>query len=248
MIKTVLFLSFMSALWPAKVYINRGPKETRDKIAIIDSGIIINEETVKYMCRGPHYDLTYKGLTDIIEHGTNIAGIIAKKIDVEKQCLLIIKYHLSYEEERGFKGNLDREVEALKIALHEKVRIVNFSSGGTELEVREQEMIRKLLDKNIYFITAAGNEGSDLDAHCDYYPACYNFKSPYFKIVGNGYYQDMTFNGQPIKALINLNNSNVGGLITDWRIGKDIEGFGIKLSGTSQSTAIKTSEIVKEMK
>jgi len=203
--------------------------EKRVKIAVIDTGIDFNEYTKPYLCKGAHYDLTEEGIHDKIRHGTNIAGLIAKSMNPSKSCLLIIKYHTWY-------GSIDRELEALRIIKEDNnIKFVNFSSGGPEFNKSEQDLINDILDKNIYFITSAGNDGNDLSNTCYYYPACYNFNSKYFFVVGNG----LSVNGK-------VSSSNYNGPVKYWMNGMKQLGFGIVMSGTSQSTANMTGKLVKE--
>ncbi len=200
--------------------------ETRVKIAVIDTGIVSNDETKPYLCKGKHYDLTGTGIQDENRHGTNVAGLIAKQINPEKVCLLIIKYY----QPNGY--NLHAEVTALNIAMQQNVKYINFSSGGEEKHWSEREIISKVLERKIYFVAAAGNKNDNLLAECNYYPACYSFASKYFRIVGNGLDPKRRFS-----------YSNYGGPVTDWRDGVRQTGFGITMTGTSQSAAVLTGEI-----
>lgn len=213
--------------YPAPDFYNTKAIEYRNKIAVIDTGIEVNEKTKKYLCYGKHYDITGKGIEDWHGHGTNIAGIIAKQIDTNQFCLLIIKYY-------HFSGSAETEVKGLKIALKEKATHVNFSSGGDRTDFLEKQIIEKLLKHKIYFITASGNWNTKLEkGNCNYYPSCYNFQSQYFRVIGNGVSEDKKHKF-----------SNYGPVVTDWRDGKDVEGFGIIMSGSSQSAAIMTRELV----
>lgn len=200
-------------------------RETRTKIAIIDSGIILNENTKSYLCNGKHYDLTGTGIEDTISHGTNIAGIIVKQINPIKTCIVVIKYF-------DYNGDNSKTAQAFRIAKKERVKFVNYSSSGIGSSLAEKDAIKNLLEKKTYVIVASGNNNQPLlKKSCNYYPACYNFNSKFFKVVGNGE------NGKPQM------DSNYGEQVTDWRDGKDVDGFGIKMSGSSQSTALLTGEM-----
>lgn len=201
--------------------------ETRIKVAVIDTGINPSKELKPFLCTGNHYDVTHTGIEDRIGHGTTVVRLIAERINPKKTCILVLKY---YKED---DGNLNRELEALKIILTEpNIKFVNFSSGGDNPDRREQELIKGLIDKQIYFVTAAGNSGLELKKNpCYYYPACYGyeFNSMFFKVVGNG-----------SKPTERYRSSNYGPVVTDWRDGATDKG-----SGTSFSTAIKTGELAK---
>lgn len=217
----------------AKSYTLNEPTDNRTKIVVIDTGIQNREDIKPYLCTGKHYDLTDTGIEDKHGHGTNIAGIIAKKMNPLTQCLLIIKY-FSTDKADTFQ----REIEALKLVLTiPNVKFVNFSSGGQGGKYEERMAIQNIVEKGIYFVTAAGNDSQNLglDGYCNYYPACYNFLSKFFRVVGNGTSQNK-------KAA----SSNYGGPVTDWRNGMNVDGFGIKMSGTSQSCAVMTSYLVSQ--
>jgi subtilisin family serine protease len=201
-------------------------KETRTKVAVIDTGIKVNKETKRYLCNGNHYDLTGEGIEDKYGHGTNVAGIIAKRINPQKTCILVIKYY----------GSTTYPFltipKAFRIAVKENAKYVNFSAGGPAELNAEKQAIQKLIKNQQHVLVAAGNSSFELTKRdCNYYPACYNFNSEYFRVVGNGK------DGKPHQL------SNYGEKVTDWRNGKDVEGFGIKMSGSSQSTAILTGEM-----
>lgn len=198
----------------------------RQKIAVIDTGIEITEKTKPYLCLDNYYDLTNTGIADKNGHGTNIAGIIAKHIDPKKSCLLIIKY---YTED---SKSVELAIKGFEIAKEQKVAIINFSSGGFGKYENEQKAIQKALENRINIVVAAGNYNKNLRKGCDYYPPCYNFNSKYFHVVGNG-------NSEQTRD----QSSNYGKMVTDWRDGVNIEGFGIYMTGTSQSTAVYSGEL-----
>ncbi|NJO65313.1 MAG: S8 family serine peptidase [Richelia sp. RM2_1_2] len=207
-------------------------EETRIKIAVIDTGIQKTIENTKFFCQTEH-DLTGEGIQDFLGHGTNIAGIIAKYINPKTHCILVIKY---YAKTPSNSTVLDLIIKSFEIAVKEQVKYINLSSGGPGKNDKEHAAIKNALDKNITVVVAAGNENTNLLKDCDYYPACYNFTSNKFKVVGNGKSEkEKTY------------SSNFGTPpITDWKYGVNQNGFGFVMTGTSQSTAIKTGEIVKD--
>lgn len=229
----ILFISFLISI-DTNYYHNRSLKETRTKIAIIDTGIDLNK-AAPFLCNGVHYDLTKEGIGDTFNHGTNIAGIIAKKMDVNKQCLLIVKYYSNITPGLNFL----RTLIAYKLLLKENVSFINYSTSGwgsNILEDMHQEklLLQEIVNNKIYFTTAAGNNETELSkSNCNYFPACYNFNTKYFRVVGNGKSQKER-----------QSMSNYGEIVTDWKNGKNVEGFGISQTGTSQSTAVLTSELI----
>lgn len=227
------FLTNCTGLQPNLDYLKQiatNSHDPREKIVVIDSGIRITDYNKKYLCNDGHYDVTETSLHDYNGHGTNIAGIIARKLNPQTQCIVIIKYFFDTH------GTMTDELQALKIAYQiPNVKVINFSSGGFEPYLKERHLIEKIISNNIYFVTAAGNKSTNLDFICNYFPACYNIKSKYFRVVGNGL-------NQHLKSKY----TNYGSQITDWRIGDNILGFDIVLSGTSQSTAILSSELMNK--
>lgn len=230
LIALILILASVSQAETISLYRLTSNTETRVKVAVIDTGIKNLPEIKPFLCNSTHYDVTNTGIEDTHGHGTNIAGIIAKRIDPTKTCILIIKYF--FDNTSPF--NLENELNALRILLKEEnVGFANFSSGGPAKMDKERELIREILKKGIYFITAAGNNNADLsNGNCFYYPACYNFLSTFFRVVGNGknpeHKNPMTNYGMPI---------------TDWEDGIKQTGFGITMSGTSQAAAMVTGNL-----
>ena len=60
--------------------LNYANAENRVRVAVIDTGID-SELATPYLCKDGNKDFTGKGMKDVSGHGTNIAGIIAKKIN-----------------------------------------------------------------------------------------------------------------------------------------------------------------------
>jgi hypothetical protein len=223
------FYFILLAVFPTQLIF---AQEKRIKIAVIDTGIVFNEQTKPYLCNGDHYDLTGTGLEDTQEHGTNVAGIIAEKINPKTHCLLIIKFH------HPGQNTFSQSLQGFKIAIKENVKYINYSSSGPVESKRsrdkERSIIQTALDRKIYVVTSAGNDDMELSSRaCVIFPACYQFNSPFFRVVGNGWSNETRHE-----------SSNYGTMVTDWRRGVRIKGlFGVKATGTSQSAAILTSEL-----
>ena len=190
---------------------------------IVDTGIRFTKEIKKYLCK-ENYDATGYGIEDKHGHGTHIASIIAKNVNPKKQCLYIIKFY-----HKDSSQNLDYTAAISHAILLKNVKYVNLSLGARYPSTIEKLSIGFLLEKNIHVSVAAGNDRLDLDAKCDVFPACYDFKSKYFHVVGSptGPY------------------SNIGKVVTDWIDGTKVKTWAGTMSGTSQSTAKKTAELIK---
>jgi hypothetical protein len=205
-------------------------KETRQQVVVMDTGIVLDKQSIPYMCTEGHIDLTGTGLVDNLGHGTNVAGLIAKGMDLKKHCLVIIKYYNT--EENPTSGQnvgevLDRAWDHL---LTLNASYVNMSFTGEFYVHKEFKTIRTLLDRGVYVSVAAGNEGKDLTNNCLYYPGCYGFKSKTFFVVSS---LDGTF-------------GNRNGPVNVYEWGVNQKGlFGPTATGTSQATANWTANLLR---
>jgi subtilisin family serine protease len=218
-------------------------------IAVIDTGLSEEYMAKPYICKFGHKDFSGTGLNDRHGHGTHISGLIQqsaisgnvvsaselnKTLDTKANyCQVILKY---YDPTAKFNNNLKNEIDALQYAINIKVDMINFSGGGEEFSKEEQVLIKKALDMGIKIVVAAGNEKSDITKK-PFYPAC---DDPRLTIVGN-----MGRNKQ------RLPSSNYGDKVNTWEVGEDVysslpHGSGV-MTGTSQSTAIKSGKMIHEM-
>ena len=230
----------------------RFPSNTKQiVVAVIDTGLDKELMSKNSICKTGHKDFTGTGLIDNHGHGTHISGIIdqyAKNyiftkgkdfsgIDkvYENYCQIILKY---YDPKGIGSDNLKNTIQAFRWAIDQKVDIINYSGGGTEFSAEEKKMVEEALNKGIKFVAAAGNERSDIDKH-KYYPAMYDKR---IYIVGN-----IVGESRDIAA-----SSNRGKSINTWEIGTNVlsrlpvNQYGY-MTGTSQSTAIKSGKLVREM-
>ncbi len=218
-------------------------EETRQKIAIIDTGINETDLNRSYLCDSDlHKDFTNTGINDTHGHGSHIASIVIKGMDPRKQCLVIIKY---YQPSGNAEDNLENTVSAFLYTKSISAFAVNYSGGGLEPSEKEKQAIMDLLDSHIYVSVAAGNERYNLSKKCQYFPACYEpteEQSPYFFVVTSGVHKNNKIKYHTF--------ANFGGPAKYVRNGKNVTaliGYNLAyMSGTSQSTAIVTQEIVKK--
>ena len=111
-------------------------------------------------------------------HGTHISGIIGATqgngVGVSgvapNVSMMILKF---YDPKRPGFQNLNNTVKAIYYAIENGAHIINYSGGGTSPSPEEKRAIEKAQKKGILFITAAGNEKSNLDLTSHYYPADY---------------------------------------------------------------------------
>lgn len=116
-------------------------------------------------------------VSDSLGHGTHIAGVIAAThntddiFGIAPNAKLI---PLNFMDHEG-SGALGDAILAVQYAVHRGARVMNASWGGAQCSKVFESALRSLEEKNVLFISAAGNVGSDLDVSPEY-PAAYGFK------------------------------------------------------------------------
>jgi subtilisin family serine protease len=192
------------------------------RIAVIDTGISPEAyKEINHCNKNLDKSFADEPLYDYNGHGTNIVGLIQKNAGNIKHCFIIIKVW-------GIKRSVTNDVylSGLDYASKLDVDIINLSGGGYGFNQLEKNIIKKYLNKGRILINASGNDARHLSKDkCDWYPGCYDNR---IIVVGN-------------KA----ESSNYGPRINMYLNGNNQEGFGITLSGSSQSAAIFTGMAVK---
>ena len=232
--------------------ISKGNKDTI--VAIIDTGIDTNHidlknnlwvnEAEKNGVRGVDDD--QNGFVDDIHgwnfadhssnvmdyhgHGTHVAGIIGGQ---GKFCrpgiapnvsLMILKYY----SERS-SSNLENTIRSIKYAVDNGAHIINFSGGGSQPNKKEKIAIQNAFQKNILFVTAAGNQGNNIDQR-HYYPASYDL--PNILSVGSSDKKDShsNFSNRGEAVQVHAPGTKIYSTLPNGRCGF--------LTGTSQATPI----------
>lgn len=117
-------------------------------------------------------------------HGTHVSGIIAAQhSDTKAGAASYVQglapkskiLPLKFLDSDG-SGSLSDAVSAIDYAVARGAKTINASWGGTACSATLQARIRDLIDKNIMFVAAAGNDGIDL-AEQSRYPASFSFLS-----------------------------------------------------------------------
>lgn len=215
------------------------------RIAIVDSGFGYEGRGKEAnLCLDGHKDFSkgqvfyvvngIKVPLDLDDHGTNITGIIegyARNANAN-YCIVVLKY---YNRGSGSYNNLTATINAFNYAREIGADYINYSSGGEWPDKDEELAVRKFLNGGGTMVVAAGNEGRNLDLPWNsYYPAQYDKRI----IVVGMLNKDGT----------NSKYSNYGNAVNRWEIGKEIAGYGLIMSGTSQATAVATGKIVSKIK
>lgn len=223
-------------------YVQKTECKKREKtavIAVIDTGLDMSRvpKDAK-ICKFGHKDFTNTGNPDSSRtidpvpsdehgHGTNITGVISKFAGDADYCMVILKYYSPLSKQ----DNLKMTIEAIKYATNIGAKYLNYSGGGTERSSSEAKAIQTYLDKGGIVIAAAGNERMNIDQY-PYYPAMEDSR-----IISVGSVEP---DGKPSAF------SNFGTSIKRWEYGRNISGFGLNMSGTSQATAVAAGKIINE--
>lgn len=188
------------------------------RVAILDTGFNMGLTSYVPLCDSGHRDLTGSGMHDTNGHGTNVAGLIDSTAAGADYCIVNIKV---FDTSRG----VSKLIEGLIYAYSLNVDIINVSAGGIGENIREFRIIKKILNKKIKLIVAAGNNGKNLNNRCNYFPACYDNR---IVVIGN-----------------KSDTSNYGDVVDFVIEGDEQEALGVTLSGSSQSTAKFTGSYIK---
>jgi subtilisin family serine protease len=89
-------------------------------------------------------------------HGTHIAGIILKDV-----CPQVKFYSCRYYY-KNVQNPILKTNECYEKALNLGINIINYSSAGTDPNLAEYDLIKKLIDNHVTFVTAAGNNGAKI--------------------------------------------------------------------------------------
>jgi len=204
--------------------------EDRIKIGMIDSGISKEQANSKYLCKDGRRSVIYddKEGYDTFGHGTNIFGLISERINPNTHCIISYKVWDHNFDNTNKKLEIFYSALGIEMIIASGVKYLNISMSGYGFSKYEYKVLESAVKKAI-IIVAAGNSGSDLNANCNTYPACYKkFFDKNFIVIGSstGEY------------------SNEGSIV-DFKVDGTKKGTPV-FSGTSQSTAIFTGDFVSK--
>ena len=225
--------------------------EKRQVIAVLDTGIVSNRITDEYLCKGGHVDLTGKGIEDVNGHGTHVAGLIANRMNKEKQCILVVKWY--HDEQTSSRVVLGTAI-AIMYARSLNPIIINLSLGGESFITEERDEIKKALAANIRVVVASGNRSKNLDNYCSTFPACSFYDAKLKKNTGLTEQEDFNFfvvgsrTDGDYDSFSNFNGPTTnyvsGNKIVSWGINRDdVFSEKVLMSGTSQAAAIFSGKL-----
>jgi minor extracellular serine protease Vpr len=138
------------------------------KIAVIDTGVDFNHPDL--LGWGPEgkviggYNFIQEGEPpmDNNGHGTQVAGVIAADGQVKGVApkAKILAYKVS---EDGDAVSSDLIIKAIEKAIEDKADIINISLGVNKTNTQIDSAVTKALEKEIFVVTAAGNDGPELE-------------------------------------------------------------------------------------
>ena len=189
----------------------------QNRVAVIDTGIVVNDKNRFYLCESGHQDFTGFGLYDDEGHGTTVVDYIIDNAKTKNFCIVVLKF---YQRNLSNKAVVSATIQALKQVNKLNIRLVNYSASGAFRSLEEETTVRSMLSTTI--VVAAGNDGVNLD-DSPRFPASYGYSN--VVVVGA-----LTEEGKRQKI------SNYGTVVTEWE----------KAKATSYATAIKTGKLIHE--
>ena len=145
-------------------------------VAILDTGV--DESHPSLAGRVVAYDTGGFGRTDIVGHGTHVAGVIAAKprndipMTGMSDCRLKVWKVFPDKPDHGeFYVDAEVYLRALRAVEQSGATVVNLSLGGTDHSAVEGLLFRRLTERGITVVAAMGNEFDD-DNPTEY-PAAY---------------------------------------------------------------------------
>lgn len=140
-------------------------------------------------------------------------------------------------------NDMENSIRAIEKAIELKVDIINYSAGGLNKSDEECDLVKKALDLGIVFVSAAGNEKSNINK-IPYYPAMCDDRVIAVENVddyGNiSELSNFTDNKEGSRKLAQERGTDILSIWPDNRIAK--------MTGTSQATPTYVGKLVKKMK
>lgn len=173
--------------------------ETRDKIALLDTGISVTQKESKFACEDKPVDFTSSNTyQDEQNHGSIIFNILASYIDYKKTCILSVKIFSSTSKDSNLEENM---FKAFRYVDSERFKFFNLSFSGVYNSLEDFQLIVNLTKRG-QVVVASGNDGVVLTRKkCVIYPVCY--------YITNNYH---------VASSIDCNESNRGIEVVDYSL------------------------------
>lgn len=191
--------------------------KAENRVAVIDTGINVNDKNRPYLCKEGHEDFTGYGLQDEEGHGTKVVDVLINTTTHKNYCIVVLKF---WQKHMSTQQTIQATVNAFYKARDLNVAFVNYSATGNTPSKDEEWIIKS--SPKITFVVAAGNDNINLDVS-PRYPASYKFSNVF--VVG-------ALNIFGTKHHV----SNYGSVVKYWEVG----------TATSFSTPVKTGKLINE--
>ncbi len=139
------------------------------KIAVIDTGVDYNHPDLLgwgpdgKVVGGYNFIQEDEPPLDTNGHGTQVAGVIAA--DGEKSGVAPKAKILAYKVSEDGEGvSSDLIIRAIQKAIEDEADIINISLGVNKTNTKIERAVNEALDKEIFVVTAAGNDGPGLES------------------------------------------------------------------------------------
>jgi subtilisin family serine protease len=139
------------------------PSASTVNVAVLDTGIDDKHPDLKANIAS--YTTNGFSKTDIVGHGTHVAGIIAAVVNNDigiagiAQCRLHAYKIFSDTKTRGdYYVDQDAYLRSLIAAVDSNCKVINLSIGGTEISRTEQLTLGQVIDRGCTVVAAMGNE------------------------------------------------------------------------------------------
>ena len=200
------------------------------RVAVIDTGFnpfMTDEVTKNHTCKDGHFDYSTGkaelGL-DVIGHGTSVTELVVKAAETKNFCIMHYKIF-------GALQTKDDVAKAIRMAVKNGAKAINMSISIFNYYRKDKKAIKYALKKGVKIFNAAGNNGLNLNVHCDVYPACFKIGHKDFFVVGSrNMYGDVA------------RYSNVGRIIDVYELG-DYNGN----RGTSFAAPVAMGKYIKSL-
>ena len=144
-------------------------KETRGqgiKVGVLDTGIALEHpDLAPALLESRDFTRSPSGAYDAQGHGTHVSGIIAARrnahgiVGVAPESMILMAKVLNDEG----SGTSQDIVDGIRWAVERGADILSMSLGSPEPDEEIHQALLLAISKGVFVITAAGNEGPDLD-------------------------------------------------------------------------------------